>query len=54
MMQVQICGFLLTHKIEKAFSFMGTWPHGPPPCSLWTICLLFVSDSDQHIDAVVI
>ena len=27
MMQVQICGFLCTRKIEKAFSFRG---FGPP------------------------
>ena len=25
-MQVQICGFLWTRKIEKAFSFMGLCP----------------------------
>ena len=24
----------------------GALPHAPPPCSFWTICLLFLSYSD--------
>jgi len=29
MMQVQMCGFLWTHKIEKAFSFWELCPSDP-------------------------
>ena len=50
MIQVQIYGFLWPRKIEKALSFREASPlTPPPPCSFWTICLLFLSDSDQCI-----